>query len=290
MPTKTATNLHNRVDTCERQSVDLRRVLRTWVAVTPAIQQAAQLPGRARLLTCWRYECTGWKSATADRQLATRTTTPTWSARTPDGSSGWAFTDGTNPRYVKGLCAAPAINLSGNTILTGETCADATTCLDAFPFNDYFDDLEGGLPISKILTWQQYGPGYGGDLTLRCRTTNLDDQSWENPYDMAKGHRGFLAGDMVMAMYGWTNNWQALTDANDIVNLYVRRSFDGGKTWSTLPASFTHTNDITYTGDGTTTCEWMGETVRMPSTRSASPTRRRVRAGEERVAAARARR
>jgi hypothetical protein len=42
-----------------------------------------------------------------------------------DGSSGWAFTDGSNPRYVKGLCAAPAINLSGNTILEGE-CGDAT--------------------------------------------------------------------------------------------------------------------------------------------------------------------
>lgn len=176
-----------------------------------------------------------------------------------DGSSAWAFTDGSNPRYVKGLCAAPAVNVSGNTILTGETCADATACLDAFPFNDYFDDLEGGLPISKILTWQQYGPGYGETIT-DTTLTNLDDTSWENPYDMAKGHRGFLAGDMVMAMYGWTNNWQALTDAHDIVNLYVRRSFDGGKTWSTLPASFTHTNDITYSGDGTTTCEWMGLT------------------------------
>jgi hypothetical protein len=176
-----------------------------------------------------------------------------------DGSSGWAFTDGSNPRYVKGFCAAPAINLSGNTILTGETCADATSCLDAFPFNDYFDDLdmtdetEG---ISKIYTWQQYGPGYSE--TPDPTTNNLDDLSWENPYDMAKGHRGFLAGDMIMAMYAWTPNWKALTDANDIVNLYVRRSFDGGLTWSTLPASFAHTNGITYSGSGTTTCEWMG--------------------------------
>lgn len=177
----------------------------------------------------------------------------------PDGTSGWAFTDGSNPRYVKGLCAAPAINLSGNTILTGESCADATACLDAFPFNDYFDDLEGGLPISKILTWQQYGAGYGETVTAD-NIGNLADTSWANPYDMAKGHRGFMAGDMVMAMYGWTNNWKALTDANDIVNLYVRRSFDGGKTWSTLPASFEHTNGVTYSGDGTTTCEWMGPT------------------------------
>jgi hypothetical protein len=180
-----------------------------------------------------------------------------------DGSSAWAFrTDldqPANARYVKGFCAAPAINLSGNTVLTGETCTGAEACLDAFPFNDYFDDLAGGLPISKIYTWQMYGPGYGETVTDTA-LTNLDDTSWENPYDMAKGHRGFIAGDMVMMMYGWTNNWKALTDANDIVNLYVRRSFDGGKTWSTLPESFTHTNDVTYFGNGTTTCEWMGET------------------------------
>jgi hypothetical protein len=135
--------------------------------------------------------------------------------------------------------------------------------LDAFPFNDYFDDMDmqddTAIAISKILTWQQYGPGFGETVTDTA-LTNFDDMSWENPYDIAKGHRGFLAGDMVMAMYGWTNNWKALTDAQDIVNLYVRRSFDGGKTWSTLPASFTHTNEITYSGAGTTTCEWMGPT------------------------------
>lgn len=174
-----------------------------------------------------------------------------------EGNSAWYFIDGLNPRYVKGLCAAPAINLSGNTILDGESCDDAASCLEAFPFNDYFDDLDMTLteePISKILEWQQFGPGFGETPDA---DSNLDDLSWENPYDMAKGHRGFLAGDMVMMMYGWTNNWKALTDAHDIVNLYVRRSFDGGLTWSTLPGTFDHTNGITYSGNGTTTCEWM---------------------------------
>jgi hypothetical protein len=183
----------------------------------------------------------------------------------PDGSSGWAFTDESNPRYVKGLCAAPAINLSSNTILESEACGEAETCLAAFPFNDYFDDMDmtDAEPISKIWYWQQYGAGYGEeplDSWQLFDLNSLNDQSWENPYDMAKGHRGFMAGDMVMAMYGWTNNWKALTEGKDIVNLYVRRSFDGGVTWSTLPATFEHTNEITYSGDGTTTCEWYGET------------------------------
>ncbi len=173
-----------------------------------------------------------------------------------DGSSGWAFTDGLNPRYVKGLCAAPAVNLSGNTILTGDACGDAATCLDAFPLNEYYDDLAGGTAIPKILTWQQFGPGFGETPLLE--SNNLDDASWENPYDVAKGHRGFLAGDMVMALYAWSPNWMTNTVGHDNYNLYVRRSFDGGQTWSALPASFTHTNGITYAGDGTTTCEWMG--------------------------------
>jgi len=177
-----------------------------------------------------------------------------------DGSDAWAYTDGTNPRYVKGFCAAPAINLSGNTILTGESCADATACLEAFPFNDYFDDIDmtDSEPISKIFTWEQYGPDYGTTVADTTET-NFDDMSWENPYDVAKGHRGFMAGDMVMVMYAWSPNWKALTYANAPFNLYNRRSFDGGLTWSTLPGSFTHTNDETYSGDGTTTCEFMVE-------------------------------
>lgn len=176
-----------------------------------------------------------------------------------DGSPAWAFTDetngGPNPRYVKGLCAASAINLSGNTVLTGDTCTDATACLDAFPLNEYFDDFAGGLPVAKVLTWQQYGPGFGQSTPAN---SNLDDPSWENPYDVAKGHRGFMAGDMVMAMYAWSPNWMANTVGHDNYNLYARRSFDGGKTWSTLPLSFAHTNGSTYAGTGTTTCEWMG--------------------------------
>lgn len=172
----------------------------------------------------------------------------------------WAFTDGTNPRYVKGFCAAPATNVSGNTVLTGETCTDALGCLDAFPFNVYFDDLDMSTTedgLDKILTWQQYGPGYG-ETIVDTTLTNLDDASWENPYDVAKGHRGFLQGDMLMVMYAWSPNWLANTVGHDNYNLYNRRSFDGGQTWSTLPASFEHTNGIVYSGDGTTTCEWMG--------------------------------
>ncbi len=175
----------------------------------------------------------------------------------------WAFTDGSNPRYVKGLCADPAINLSGNTILTGDPCTDATSCQDAFPFSEYFDDLDMTQAtdgLAKILTWEQTGPDYGETIT-NPTLTNLDDTSWENPYDVAKGHRGFMAGDYILAMYAWSPNWMANTVGHDNYNLYARRSFDGGKTWTTTPSAWSPDGideDVSWTADGTTTCEWMG--------------------------------
>jgi hypothetical protein len=183
-----------------------------------------------------------------------------------NGDPAWHFTDGSNARYVKGLCAGAAINLSAITILTGESesCSDDETCLAAFPFNSYFDDLvmtDDAEKISKIESWGQYGPNYDGTATTLEGApddgTNLNDMSWENPYDVAKGHRGFMSGDMVMVMYASSPNWKALTDAHAPFNLYNRRSFDGGVTWTTLPTGWTHTNGEIYDGLGTTTCEFM---------------------------------
>ena len=69
-----------------------------------------------------------------------------------------------------------------------------------------------------------------------CEDDNdLDDQTWESPFDIAKGHRGFLDGDYVMMMYAWSPNWKSNSVGNDHYNLYVRRSFDGGLTWTTTP-------------------------------------------------------
>jgi hypothetical protein len=149
----------------------------------------------------------------------------------------WVYTDGSNPNYLKGLCLSPAINISGSTIVE---CTDATgndACAATFPVADdgsIPDDLkESDFP--KLLEWRQCD---GGTSIEGCEDDNdLDDQTWENPFDMAKGHRGFLDGDYVMMMYAWSPNWKAQTVGNDHYNLYVRRSFDGGLTWTTTPAA-----------------------------------------------------
>jgi hypothetical protein len=125
----------------------------------------------------------------------------------------------------------PAINASGTSIVTCDNGTSGDACADTFPWDG------GTSSFPKVTEWVQ-------------TEDNLDDQSWDNPFDVAKGHRGFLDGDLVMLMYAWSPNWKANTVGNDHYNLYVRRSFDGGLTWTTTPASLG--------GDGTTTCEWYG--------------------------------
>jgi hypothetical protein len=147
----------------------------------------------------------------------------------------WVYTDGLNPNYLKGLCLSPAINISGSTIVecSGATGNDA--CAATFPVAD-----DGSIPTEiskfpKVLEWRQCD---GTSAIDGCEDDNdLDDQVWENPFDVAKGHRGFLDGDFVMMMYAWSPNWKANSVGNDHYNLYVRRSFDGGLTWTTTPAA-----------------------------------------------------
>ncbi|GAB4438890.1 MAG: hypothetical protein Kow0031_20790 [Anaerolineae bacterium] len=161
------------------------------------------------------------------------------------------YPDGINPNYVLGLCPVNGMNVSATTIVR---CTEGTAeeCAAAFPFGDTYEDWfsdTSQIQIPKVLEWSQ-------------AVENLNDQTWENPYDVSKGHRGFIDGDFVMMMYATAENWKAGTVGNEAYQLYIRRSFDGGQTWTTLPADYTHWSalnpDITFTADGTTTCEWFG--------------------------------
>ncbi len=154
--------------------------------------------------------------------------------------SEWAYTDdtngGSNPNYLKGICLSPAINISGNTIVECEGTTGNDACADLFPVSDDGSISDDIADFPKVTEWRQC---YDGTESFAgCEDDNdLDDQSWDNPFDVAKGHRGFLDKDFVMMMYAWAPNWKANTVGNDHYNLYVRRSFDGGLTWTTTPAS-----------------------------------------------------
>ena len=65
---------------------------------------------------------------------------------------------------------------------------------------------------------------------------NLADSSAKNPYTDAHAHRGALNGDDLLIAYTWTPNWGR--KGNDKYDLYVRRSFNGGQSWTTDPNDF----------------------------------------------------
>ena len=74
--------------------------------------------------------------------------------------------------------------------------------------------------------------------------------------DISKAHRGFLDGDYVFMLYAWSPNWKLNAVGRDRYELYTRRSFDGGVSWTTTPADGLASDGVTpYGGDGTTTCE-----------------------------------
>jgi hypothetical protein len=149
-----------------------------------------------------------------------------------EGNSQWVYTDGSNPRYVQGLCLSNMTNVSSGTIVSCDNGSSGDDCAAAFPWDGQDDIGTDGFP--KVTEWRQCD---GTGAIEGCDGDNdLDDQSWENPYDVAKGHRGFIDGDFIMMMYAWSPNWKANSVGNDHYNLYARRSFDGGVTWTTAPA------------------------------------------------------
>ena len=162
------------------------------------------------------------------------------------------YPDGVNPNYVLGLCPVDGMNVSGTTLVRCSDGSSGETCADLFPYNSTYEEWfsdDSTVQIPKVLEWLQ-------------AVDNLNDATWENPYDVSKGHRGFMDGDFVMMMYATAANWKANTTGNEAYQLYIRRSFDGGQTWTTLPADYSHWSalnpDIPVTADGTTTYEWYG--------------------------------
>lgn len=188
---------------------------------------------------------------------------------------------GINPYYPGGVCADPATNLSA---VIPDTCIDDGNdgAIVPCPTVDFSvgtygvgsqdpilqGQVQGEGDQTRVLTWHQC-PSDGtvlasdGITPVDCNSDertddfvdSLQDQSWYNPLDISKGHRGFLDGDFVQFLYAWSPNWRLNAKGHDRYDLYVRRSFDGGNTWTTTPGSFQASNGVSYTGDGTVTCE-----------------------------------
>ncbi|HOU12002.1 MAG TPA: choice-of-anchor O protein [Anaerolineae bacterium] len=157
----------------------------------------------------------------------------------------WKYTDGSNPNYLHGLCMSQPINVSGTTIVECESATGNDNCASLFPSFDDGSTIDPDAKFEKVLEWRNCD-GVTDVPGCEPGESDLDDYNWENPYDVAKGHRGFLDGDIVMVMYAWSPNWHANSVGNDHYNLYIRRSFDGGLTWTTTPAELGGTGTSFY--------------------------------------------
>lgn len=82
-------------------------------------------------------------------------------------------------------------------------------------------------------------------MTWTATEADLLKESWETPMTESRAHRGQIRGDWVTLGYTFTPNWAAARNGKDKYDFYIRRSFDGGATWTTDPK-----------GDGVESCYW----------------------------------
>jgi len=153
----------------------------------------------------------------------------------------WDFKDGSNPFYPEGICLDTPPNISGTEVLECEI-EPCPTLEEIYVWDDTLEEYIWVMEdFYRVTKWDQVDG---------LVTPTLGTQSWHNPFDISKGHRGFLDGDFLMVLYAWSPNYKQNAVGHDHYNLYIRRSFDGGVTWTTTPAD--------YGGDGTKTCEQFG--------------------------------
>ena len=110
-------------------------------------------------------------------------------------------------------------SVSGNPYAFGNFLPGAQNLSSVEPTEWFQDPFDLEKPL-KMLRWA-------------WTAENLTDASGTWPHLDARAHRGALNGDDLLIGYSWTPNWGRR--ANDKYDFYVRRSFDGGQSWTTDP-------------------------------------------------------
>ena len=118
----------------------------------------------------------------------------------------------------------------------------------AFAENGQTVCVDGAQNMSSVLPTEYWenpnqddqAKGEGIKVVKYTQTgENLADASWTNPYEDARAHRGIIKGNNVFLAYDYTPNWAPARNAHDKYDLFIRRSFDGGQTWTTDPSPVT---------------------------------------------------
>ncbi|WP_236890138.1 choice-of-anchor O protein [Desulfoluna limicola] len=113
-------------------------------------------------------------------------------------------------------------------------------CVVAGDGNPYkFENFQPGEQNLSSTTVTQMG--FAGLRALEWEQTveNLGDNPEDNDLDDARAHRGAIRGDFVAFGYTYTPNLEMSKKGYDTYNFYLRRSFDGGQTWTTDPEGTT---------------------------------------------------
>ncbi|MCJ7603251.1 MAG: choice-of-anchor O protein [Desulfobulbaceae bacterium] len=110
---------------------------------------------------------------------------------------------------------------TGNPYAFGNFVPGAQNVSSVYAIPEYLwqDPFDSEAPV-KMLRWS-------------WTPANLADSSAKNPYTDSRAHRGSLNGDELIIGYSLTPNWGRL--ANDKYDFYIRRSFNGGQSWTTVP-------------------------------------------------------
>ncbi len=157
-----------------------------------------------------------------------------WGEASGDRLCGGTFAD-PNGGYVR----RDHINL---------TSANVDLAVDAGPVDETPDDpTDDRYGTNKVLLWSQNVSNLGDESyglvhedgtpcdVLGLTTEGGVPEVCPAMYSNVRSHRGFIRGDFFVVAYSLSPNWAAGRNGNDRYNFYVRRSFDGGQTWTTDP-------------------------------------------------------
>jgi hypothetical protein len=104
-----------------------------------------------------------------------------------------------------------------------------------YAFANFVPGAQNLSSVEPTLLWQN---PYDSDKPVKMlrwgwSAANLADSSAKNPYSDARAHRGAINGDELLIGYSLTPNWGR--KANDKYDFFIRRSFNGGQSWTTDP-------------------------------------------------------
>ncbi|GIQ80506.1 hypothetical protein KIPB_001314 [Kipferlia bialata] len=121
------------------------------------------------------------------------------------------------------------MNTSGHTAVV--TAAAAQKADD--PSEVSKDDEKEGAGEVQVYLWHQ-------------TKANLYNSSTVNNLDVARASRGSLIGDRLIIAFTYAPNHAAQTHGNDVYDFKIRRSFDGGETFTTDPNGTVNTVHYDY--------------------------------------------